>query len=183
MIAGIPLYDILLGLILLGTMVHGAIRGFAWQVASLSSLIVSAWVAVRWSPLLAPYLSRESPWNRYLAILVLFVLCSLLIWSGFRYVSRAIQRVRLEGFDRQMGALLGLAKGIVLCLLLTFFALTLSEGTKRFVLESRSGPWVAALIPQAARILPPEIRQSVGESIRKFEQALRERPPAPDFPP
>lgn len=182
MIAGIPIYDILLGLILLWTTVYGAIRGFAWQVASLSSLLVSAWVAVRWSPLLAPYLSREAPWNRYLAILVLFVLCSLVIWLAFRYVSQAIQRIRLEGFDRQMGALLGLAKGIVLCLVLTFFALTLSEGTKRLVLESHSGPWVAALIPRAVQVLPPEIRQSVGESIRKFEETLG-APPAPDFPP
>ncbi|MGB9688388.1 CvpA family protein [Thermogutta sp.] len=179
MIGGIPIYDLVIGLIILWTTVYGAIRGFAWQVASLSSLVVSAWAAVRWSPTVAPYLSREEPWNRYLAMLLIFIVCSLIIWLLFRYVAQWIQRVRLEGFDRQMGALLGLAKGILLCFVLTFFAITLSEGTKRLVLESHSGPWVAALLPRAVRILPPEVRNSVGETIQKFKEQFSEPPALP----
>ncbi len=44
-------------------------------------------------------------------MLVLYILTSLAIWLLFRMVSGIIDRVKLKEFDRQMGALFGLAKG------------------------------------------------------------------------
>ena len=49
----------------------------------------------------------------------------------FRLVSRLIDRVKLKDFDRQFGALLGLAKGSLLCMLITFFSVTLLGEQKR----------------------------------------------------
>ena len=46
---------------------------------------------------------------------VLYLLTSLAIWIVFRFISSVIERVKLKEFDRQMGALFGLAKGHSCC--------------------------------------------------------------------
>lgn len=177
---GVPFYDLLMGAVLLLSIVYGISRGFIWQLASLSSLILSCWAAVRWSPGLAPILSRQEPWNRWLAMLIIFVLCSLVVWLVFQAIAKWLQKVRLEGFDRQMGAIFGLIKGVLFCLVITFFSITLSVSTRSIVLESRSGPFLARLIPNAVAILPEEVRTSIGEYLDEFEAQLEVAPLAPD---
>ena len=46
-------------------------------------------------------------------MLVLYIVTSLAIWFLFRMVSGIVNRVKLREFDRQMGALFGLAKGVL----------------------------------------------------------------------
>src|SRR3972149_1242062 len=123
---GIQTYDIVMLVVLVAAAVLGAWKGMVWQIASLASLVFSAWVAIHFSASLAPYFSAKEQWNRFLAMLVLYIVTSLAIWLLFRMVSGIIDRVKLREFDRQMGALFGLAKGALLCLVITFFAVTLS---------------------------------------------------------
>ncbi|MGD0653006.1 MAG: CvpA family protein, partial [Thermoguttaceae bacterium] len=51
----IQTYDIVMLVVLLGATVLGAWKGMIWQIASLASLLVSAWVALHFSAPLAPY--------------------------------------------------------------------------------------------------------------------------------
>lgn len=176
-ILDIPIYDIIMAAVLLFTVVYGAIRGFVWQMASLLALVLSCWAAIRWSPILALVITTEAPWNRYAAMLIIFVVCSLIIWLLFRVIAKWLERVRLEGFDRQMGALFGLLKGVLFCLIITFFGVSLSAGTRRLVFESRSGVFLAGLIPKAVSILPEELRQPIGEYLKEFQDRLQAVPP------
>lgn len=176
---GVPIYDLLMAAVLLISIVYGISRGFVWQLASLSSIVLSCWAAIRWSPGLASLLSNREPWNRWLAMLIIFIFCSLIVWLVFQVIARWLERVRLEGFDRQMGALFGLIKGILFCLIITFFSVTLSASTRSIVMESRSGPWLARLIPNAVSVLPEEIRAPIGEYLDDFESQLE----APLIPP
>jgi membrane protein required for colicin V production len=176
---GVPIYDLLMGAVLLISIVYGISRGFLWQLASLSSLILSCWAAIRWSPGLASLISNQEPWNRWLAMLIIFIFCSLVVWLVFRVITQWLQRVRLEGFDRQMGALFGLIKGVLFCLIITFFSVTLSVSTRSIVMESRSGPWLARLIPNAVAVLPEEIRAPIGEYLEEFESQLEAAPLKP----
>ncbi len=171
---GLPLhpYDILMLAVLVLATVFGAWKGMAWQVASLASLIVSAIVAVRFSGAVAPMLSAVEPWNRFLAMLILYVLTALAIWILFQYVAGVIDRVKLKEFDRQMGALFGLAKGILLCVVITFFAVTLSEQGRQTVLRSRSGYYIARFIQRARPVLPEEIRAVLGRYIEELDRRL-----------
>ncbi len=61
---------------------------------------------------------------------------------------RMIDRVRLKEFDHQIGALFGLAKGVLLCVVITFFVVTLSESARQKVLGTYSGRYIAVLIKQ-----------------------------------
>ncbi|MEX0586529.1 MAG: CvpA family protein, partial [Pirellulales bacterium] len=132
-------YDILMVGVLAGATVFGAWKGLAWQAASIASLIVSYFAALRFRDVIAPYVHAEAPWNRFGAMLIIFVAVSLAIWLVFRYVSDAIDRVKLREFDRQLGALVGLAKGVLFCVVITFFAITLAETAREPILKSKSG--------------------------------------------
>jgi len=175
---GLPIqtYDLVMLLILVGAAVFGAWKGMAWQLASLASVVVSALVAIHFSPLLAPRLSASEPWNRVLAMLILYVACALAIWIIFRAVSGVIERVKLREFDRQAGALFGLAKGALLCLVVTFFAVTLSETTRRAVLGSRSGKLMARVTCHANHVLPEELRRVVGKYVEQLDEQLHQGP-------
>jgi membrane protein required for colicin V production len=177
----IQTYDVIMLIVLVGAALFGAWKGMAWQLASLASMVVSMFAAIHFSAPIAPYFSAQDPWNRYLAMLVLFVMTSLGIWLLFRLVSGAIERVKLKEFDRQMGALFGLAKGMLYCIVITFFAVTLSETTRQPVLKSRSGDIIARVTRHANPILPSEIRDYVGKYIDELDQKLDPKTP-PDAP-
>jgi membrane protein required for colicin V production len=179
--SAIPSYDIFMLIVLVGAMLFGVWKGMAWQAASLGSLLVSAVVAVQFSDALAPFFSAEKPWNRYLAMLVLYLATSLLIWLAFRFVSKVIDRVKLKEFDRQLGALFGLAKGVLLCVVITFFAVTLSETARQTVLKSYSGYAIAQLTRHAGPVLPEDVRAVIGKYIDELDHKLDPNTP-PETP-
>jgi len=179
---GLQPYDLLMLAVLILTTVFGAWKGMAWQIASLGSLVISCLVALRLSGPLAPYISRHEPWNRFIAMLILYLVTSLAIWMLFRLVASFIDRVELREFDRQMGALFGLLKGVLLCLVITFFAVTLSEGARQSILKSRSGYYIALLIHRATPAMPQEVRDVLGKYIEQLDRKLDPNTPAEESP-
>ncbi len=171
-------YDMFMLAVIVLTAVFGAWKGMAWQLASLASLVVSSLVALRFGGMLAPYFTQQAPWNRFVAMLVLYAGTSLVIWLGFRIVAGMIDRVQLREFDHQIGALFGLAKGILLCLVITFFAVTLSETARQTILHSRSGYYMARLIQRANPVMPEEVRSVLGKYIDELDRKLDPTTPA-----
>lgn len=174
-------YDLAMAAVLATAAAYGAWKGMAWQIASLSSLLASYFVSLRFSAPLAPYFGQRAPLNRFLAMLAIYLATSLLIWLAFRLVSQAISRVQLKDFDRQIGALFGAAKGVLLCVAITFFAVSLSEPARAIVLKSRSGYYIAVLIDRADPIMPKEIHDVLEPYLRRLEERLDPRslpPPA-----
>jgi membrane protein required for colicin V production len=177
-------YDVLMLAVILVTTFLGARKGMAWQVAALAALVVSAFVAVRFSTIVAPYLSSDPQWNRYIAMLVLYLGTSLGIWLAFRAVSGFIDRVKLQGLDHQIGGLFGFAKGVLLCLVITFFAVTLSEWARQNILTSKSGHYITLLLQRGTPLLPDEVRGVLGNYIDELEAKLAaDGPPSPDLSP
>jgi membrane protein required for colicin V production len=170
-------YDILMLAVLVAATLFGLWKGMVWQLASLASVFLSVLAAVRFSRSLAPHLSAQVPWNRFLAMFILYVATSALVWLAFRLVARLIDRVRLKDFDHQVGALFGLAKGVVYCVVITFFAVTISEDTRQTVLHSRSGYYIAVLTRHAEPVLPKEVRDVVGKYIDELERKLDPKSP------
>ena len=170
-------YDIFMLVVLFTCILFGAWRGMAWQLAALAAIGVSGLVAVHFSPLLAPCLSSQAPWNRFLAMLLLYVGTSLAIWIAFRVVADVINRVQLKEFDRQLGALFGAAKGVLWCIVITFFTVTLSEPARQTILKSRSGHFIAVLTERATPVLPAEVRSVLGKYLEELDQKLDPRQP------
>jgi membrane protein required for colicin V production len=169
-------YDIAMLVVLVGTTLFGFAKGMAWQIASLASLIVSYFAALRFSePLVSTGLfGDEAPWNRFVAMLAVYLATSLAIWLVFRLVAGWIDRVKLQEFDRQIGGLIGFAKGVLLCVAITFFAVTVVPATRDDVLRSRSGHYIALLIARADAVMPPEVHDVLNPYLDRLEQELGE---------
>ncbi|MFO7901339.1 MAG: CvpA family protein [Planctomycetota bacterium] len=168
----IETYDMVMLAVLLIATAIGAWKGLVWQVASLVSLFASYWVAYEFRDACAAYLPLDSPWNVLLAMLGLFVLTLLLIWIVFRWLSTFIDRLKLKAFDRQLGALLGFAKGMVLCVIITLLAVTvLGDEGRRPIAQSKSGFLVSIILDQSPELLPAEIQ----EMVRPYLDVVNER--------
>ncbi|HEX7449247.1 MAG TPA: CvpA family protein [Pirellulales bacterium] len=171
-------YDVAMLAVLAAATAFGFVKGMAWQAASLASLVVGYFVSLRFSGLLAPYIKQPEPFNRFTAMLLLYLATSLAIWLAFRTVAQAIERVRLKEFDRQVGGLFGAAKGVLLCVVITFFAVTLSEKGRELVLASQSGHYIARLLQRADPIMPPEVHAVLDPYLKQLETELDPANPA-----
>ena len=167
-------YDIVMLCVLVGATLFGAIKGFAWQVASIASLVASYVVAYRFREPFSEVIKAEPPWNRFLAMLILYVGTSLIIWMLFRMISRSIDKMKLKDFDRQIGALFGLAKGALFCTLITMFAVTLLPQLRESIVGSRSGFYISKVLDKSDLVIPPELHDVVAPYIARFENEVNQ---------
>ena len=168
------IYDIVMLVVLIGAMLYGAVKGFAWQLASIASILGSYFVALKFREPFSQSISVDPPWNRFLAMLILYIGTSLLIWVGFRMVSGSIDRMKLREFDNHIGAIFGLIKGALYCTLITMFAVTLSgQQVREAVVRSKSGIYIAKVLDRSQSVIPPEIHEVIGPYIDRFEGEFR----------
>jgi membrane protein required for colicin V production len=168
-------YDLIMLIVLATTTIFGAIKGFAWQLASLASIVVSYFVAYSCRNDVAKMINAQPPWNLFLAMLLLYFGSSLIIWMLFRLVSTSIDKIRLKEFDRHLGAGFGLLKGMALCLIITMFAMTLlGASQQQRIANSKSGLYMSRILANADGILPVEIKQIVGPYINDVGQRLQQ---------
>jgi membrane protein required for colicin V production len=168
-------YDlIMLCVVAIGTM-FGAWKGLAWQLASLTSIFASYFIAYRFREPVAEVIGASPPWNIFLAMLILYLGSSLVIWLVFRFVSDIIDRVKLKEFDRHAGAALGFCRGVLWCVIITLFAVTLlRESQKKTIIESRSGYYIALLLDKSHVVMPEEIHDVLSPYIHSLDERLSE---------
>lgn len=166
------IYDIIMLAVLAGATVFGAWKGLAWQIASLGAIVASTYVALKYDTPLADQLPIGPPWDVPLAWVILFVATSFVIWIVFRYVSEFIDRLKLKEFDRQIGALFGLAKGVLICVILTVFLVSLVEGIREPILRSYSAYYVAVFLDKAHAYLPDDIHDKLEPVIHSLDERL-----------
>lgn len=168
-------YDILMLIILASALIFGAIKGFAWQVASLASIVVSYLVASYFRNDVAQWINAQPPWNMFLAMLLLYFGTSLAIWMLFRLISSSIDKIRLKEFDRQLGAGFGLLKGAAMCCIVTMFAMTLlGPNQKVAIAKSKSGRYIAQALAHAGSIMPNEVKEVIGPYLENVGQQLEQ---------
>ncbi|HET6882062.1 MAG TPA: CvpA family protein [Pirellulales bacterium] len=174
-------YDLAMIAVLAGATILGFFKGMARQVASLAALVASYFAALKLSPSVAAHIDQPEPLNRFLAMLLIYLVTSLVIWLAFRKVLQIIERVQLKEFDRQVGALLGAAKGVLVCVAITFFVVSLSAAGRQTVLASRSGYYIARVIHQSGPVMPKEIHRLLDPYLAQLEKQLTS-PSANDLP-
>jgi membrane protein required for colicin V production len=166
-------YDIFMLIVLAAAVVWGAWKGLAWQLASLASIALSYFVALNFRQPLAAIINASPPWNVFLAMLILFLGTGLVVWVGFNLVSEIMERVRLKEFDRQLGALFGAAKGVVLCVLITLFSVALlGDAQRQAICNSMSGYYIAVLLDRADAVIPQELHQVLDPYIHQLDETV-----------
>ncbi len=174
-------YDLLMLIVLVGATIMGAFKGLVWQLASLASIGVSYLVAVNFRGVVAELIPAEHPWNAFAAMLVLYLGTSLLVWIGFRMIYKTIDELKLRSFDRQLGAIFGAAKGVVLCVVVTLFAVTLLKDEQRqTIMASRSGQYISQLLHEARGIMPAELQEVIEPYLDRLDERWTGRAADPD---
>jgi membrane protein required for colicin V production len=164
-------YDIVMLVVLLGAMLFGYWKGLAWQIASVAAVVVSYIVAYRFRDQVAQYIQAEPPFDRIGAMLILFVGCSLAVWLAYAYINKSLEKAELDGFNRQMGALVGGVTGILLAMVITLFSVSmLGESAHDSIHHSKIGPYVVKGMYQLKGIIPEEIAEYVNPHLENFEQ-------------
>ncbi|MCA9191495.1 MAG: CvpA family protein [Planctomycetales bacterium] len=167
-------YDLVMLIVIGMSTIFGAIKGFAWQVASIASVVLSYVVAYRFRFDVAQMIKATPPWNQFLAMLILFMGTSFVIWVLFRLFSGLIDRVKLKEFDRHLGAAFGLSKGLIYCLLITMFAMSLlGPNQQAAICNSRSGYYIASALDHGLGVLPREIHDVVGPYLTDLDNKLK----------
>jgi membrane protein required for colicin V production len=166
-------YDILMLIVLGLAIIWGAWKGLAWQIASILSLGLSYIVALHFRMPLANIINASPPWNIFLSMLILFLGTGLVVWIGFNLISEIIERVKLKEFDRQLGAIFGAAKGVILCVLITLFSVALlGDDQRRAICSSKSGYYIAVLLDRTDTMIPRELHQVLGPYLDRLDREI-----------
>jgi len=165
-------YDVFMLTVLIAAVAWGAWKGLAWQIASIASIVASYFVAVNFRAPVAKLFHYDPPeWNNFLAMLVLYLGTTLIIWVAFSLVREFLERVQLKEFDRQVGGIVGGAKGILICTVITLFTMGLgTDAQRQAVVSSRSGYYIARLLEKVEPLMPAEYRQRLAQTITQLEQ-------------
>ena len=167
------IYDIAMIIVFLGAIWFGYWKGLAWQIASLAAIFLSYFVAVTFPDTITPYISAEAPFNRFAAMLILFIGTSLIVWTIFASVSKSLKKAELKGFDRQAGALVGAFKGAILAMVITMFSVSLLGAKARDAIhQSKTGYYVVRGIDQFSAFAPAELAQFIHPYVEKFQQNI-----------
>lgn len=116
--------DLIALAILAGSTLAGLVRGFTRELFSLGALILAFLAARQLSPWLAPHLpGLGDPGLRYAAaIALIFVLVLVLAGLAGMLVSSAVRLAGLGIYDRFLGGLFGVIRGVAVLILLTLLA-------------------------------------------------------------
>jgi membrane protein required for colicin V production len=148
--------DVLILLILLGSTLIGALRGFIREAVSLAFWLLAIWTSWKFGPLVQPHLGgllaypSVAPWVARLVVLTLVLLLGWLIGMLLSYFTRSMG---LGPLDRVIGLLFGIVRGIVLVGLLVIGGGLLQLNTQDFWVHSKLipfgetvGDWLRAMV-------------------------------------
>ena len=168
-------FDLLIAAILLVCMVRGAMKGFVWQLATIAALVLCFVFAESLSVAIAPFVQLREPLNRWVAMLLLYIVCSFVCFAIARGLRGGIEKIQFVEYDRHLGGLFGLLKGVGLGLTLTFFTVTLSEQMRPAVLNSYSGRAAAVVMNELGPVMPEGLDEVLDPYLNHFDLPPRPR--------
>lgn len=141
----------------------GAVRGLTFELLSLAGWIAAWFAGLGLGPWLAPHLPvgpAGSPLNTVASFACVFILV-LIVWGLMaRMISAAVKRTLLSPVDRLLGAVFGVARGVV-ALLAVVAVLSLSPAVTTTAWRDSTGVvWLNAVL----RELMPYLASRPGEA-------------------
>ncbi|MDR2438674.1 MAG: CvpA family protein [Planctomycetaceae bacterium] len=165
-------FDLIIFAVLIAFAFRGWMTGMVAQIVSVGSLVVSWIVASRFAFLIAPSIPAEEPWNNIGAIIVLFIITFFAVRLVHHYLEKKIKDWNLAKWNRHLGGLLGFLKGLILCMVLTFFGVMLSEITREIVFKSKSGNYLVRLIETTETFIPSDSCQLLHQQLERFNTQI-----------
>lgn len=139
-------YDILVLAVLIYFAVRGASRGMIQQLAGITGIVLCFVFADAITLAAGPYVSLEEPLNDWVVLFGAYLVFTLISYVIAGRISDYLAKVKLKEFDSHLGAVFGFVKGVILCLIVTFLIVTMSEDAREALKKSRSGIAAARIV-------------------------------------
>jgi membrane protein required for colicin V production len=168
--------DWLIVVILVLNVVSAALQGFFAEALSLAGLvvgyIVAAWQYGRLAGWLASFLKSEML-AEILGFLVIFFAVLLLFSIAGRIARWMMKEAGLSGFDRFLGAVLGLLKGVFM-VAVVLMGMTAFTPTSKMLDDSELAPYFLVLGRAAIWVAPSALRARFREGLDFLQHAPKD---------
>ena len=173
--------DWLIVVVILLNVVSAAVQGFFAEAFSMAGLIVgyivAAWQYQRLAEWLMSFL--KSAWfAQIFGFLIIFFAVMILFSIAGRIVRRLMKAAGLSGFDRFLGALLGILKG-ALAVAVVVMGMTAFTPTSKMLKKSELAPYFLVAGRAAIWVAPPELRARFYEGLDFLHRAPKDFAGAP----
>ncbi len=118
--------------------VRGAKKGFLHQASWIVALVVCAVFGRQCCAQYADRIHAPAPLNEWICVTLLYLAASLVCFAAVRVLRAIIERVKMDEYDRHLGSILGILKGVLVCMILVAVLAVASETTDRAVRPSMS---------------------------------------------
>jgi uncharacterized membrane protein required for colicin V production len=181
----LSLYDaVMLGIVIV-CVIQGAMKGMAWQLAPIASLVLGYLFGVPLSAATAPWFG-EPPLNRVFSLITMYMLVSLGVYLIARSLRESIEKTKLVEFDRHLGALLGGIKGVLFTTVLTVGLVCVSPSAASIIVHSESRTIADNIIDYVSPLLPQDVHRVIDPYLKPIEslpdgkphQVVEQDPPA-----
>ena len=151
--------------ILLYCAVKGASRGLLSQLSWVIALLLCFKFSGTLAPKIEPMIGVAPPLKQWLAMLAVYVgLCGVsFVVAGM--LSSWMAKAKIIDFDKHLGGILGFVKGVIICMTIMFFAITMSVPMREIVSQTYSG-YAAAIILHNSRYLIPLLPENAVPTVR-----------------
>ncbi len=170
-------------LVVLGILLYCAVRGASRGLLSQLSWVIALLLCFKFSgtlaPAIEPMIGVDPPLKQWLAMLAVYVgLCGVsFVVAGM--LSSWMAKAKIIDFDKHLGGILGFVKGVIICMTVMFFAITMSPPMRQIVSQTYSG-YGAALILHNSKylipLLPENAIPTVQNVIDNFNKSLQTGP-------
>lgn len=164
-------YDGVMALIVLYTVVHGYFRGAAWQVAPILSLVLGYMIAMPMSVTMAHYFGPP-PLNRLFALVTIYILVSITVYLMIRTFREGVEKAKLTELDRHLGAIMGGVKGLLVTLVGTCMLLIYFPQMREVILQSESSSIAAKMISRVYPLLPNAMHTILDPYLKQLNNQL-----------
>jgi membrane protein required for colicin V production len=170
---------LILAVILFSALV-AASQGFIYEVFSLAGVVagylLAAWGYGQVAPWFAPYV--KTPWVADLCgFLTIFFVVVLVAGSIGRIARFSMKEAGLRWFDRVLGGMFGLVRGVLLVMISVLALASFSPGST-FLARSRMAPYFLVLARAAVWVAPSQLRQQFHAGIDAIAKIREGTPPA-----
>jgi len=165
--------DWLICFVVLVNVVGAAIQGFFAEALSLAGLvvgyIVAAWQYRRLAEWLETWL-KNAWFAEILGFLFIFFAVLILFGIAARIARWVMKKAGLSGFDRFLGAVLGLLKGGLMVAII-LMGMTAFEPTSKLLQNSQLAPYFLVVGNAAKWLAPSELRMRFDQGLQLLRQA------------
>lgn len=143
--------DICILIVIALSSIFGLSRGFIREVLALIAWVAAIYVARQYSPHLVPFFDGITTNETARYVLAFAVLCLATLIVGamvIKFMSRLISMAGLQMTDRLLGAVFGVARGVIIIAVIVYFAYG-QFSQESWWTESQTIPHVIALIEWA----------------------------------